>query len=79
VAAQRENVRTLLDLARQKAGFPLPVQRGVRQRLRQARYNLGCALSRTSGRSAAVRAVLPSLAESPGWPSLRDMLSMLRG
>jgi len=79
VAAQRENVRTLLDLDRQKAGFPLPVQRGVRQRLRQARYNLGCALSRTSGRSAAVRAVLPSLAESPGWPSLRDMLSMLRG
>jgi GT2 family glycosyltransferase len=79
VAAQRENVRTLLDLDRQSASFPLPVKRGVRQRLRQARYNLGCALARTTGRSAAVRAVLPSLAESPGWASMRMVLSMLRG
>jgi glycosyltransferase involved in cell wall biosynthesis len=79
VAAQRENVRTLIDLNRQSTGFPLPVQRGVGLRLRQARYNLGCALARTAGRSAAVRAVLPSLVESPGWKSARNVLSMLRG
>jgi glycosyltransferase involved in cell wall biosynthesis len=79
VAAQQENVRTLLDLARYAKHFPLPVRRGVRQRLRQARYNLGCALARTSGRGSAVHAVLPSLAESPGWASLRDVLSMLKG
>lgn len=79
LVAQRENVRTLLDLDRQSTGFPQPVQRGVRQRLRQARYNLGCALARTEGRSAAVVAVLPSLTESPGLASLHDVLSMLRG
>ena len=79
VAAQQENVRTLLDLVRHADSFPLPVRRGVRQRIRQARYNLGCALARTSGRSAAVQAVLPSLAESPGWTSVRNVLSMLRG
>ena len=79
VAAQRENVRTLLDLKRWSAEFPQPVQRGVRQRLHQARYNLGCALARTAGRSAAVRAVLPSLTENPGWSSVRNVLSMLRG
>jgi len=79
VAAQQENVRTLLDLARHADSFPLPVRRGVRQRIRQARYNLGCALARTSGRSAAVQAVLPSLAESPSWTSVRNVLSMLKG
>jgi len=79
VAAQQENVRTLLDLVRHADSFPLPVRRGVRQRIRQARYNLGCALARTSGRSAAVQAVLPSLAESPSWTSVRNVLSMLKG
>ena len=79
VAAQQENVRTLLDLMGYANHFSLPVRRGVRQRMRQARYNLGCALARTSGRGAAVRAVLPSLAESPGWASVRDVLSMLKG
>ena len=79
IAAQQENVRTLLDLARHADSFPLPVRRGVRQRIRQARYNLGCALARTSGRSAAVQAVLPSLAESPSWTSVRNVLSMLKG
>jgi glycosyltransferase involved in cell wall biosynthesis len=79
VAAQRENVRTLIDLARQLERFPPPVRRGVRERMRQARYNLGCALARTSGRNAAVHAVLPSLTESPGWASVRDVLSMLKG
>jgi hypothetical protein len=36
-------------------------------------------LARTAGRGAAVQAVLPSLAESPGWTSVRNVLSMLKG
>ena len=36
-------MRTLLDLSRYADTFPLPVRRGVRQRIQQARYNLGCA------------------------------------
>ena len=79
VAAQRENVRTLLDLLRYADHFPAPVRQGVRERMRWARYNLGCALGRTYGRGAAVTAVLPSLAESPGWASVRNVLSMLKG
>ena len=79
VAAQQENVRTLLDLARYADNFPPPVRRGVRRRIQHARYNLGCALARTSGRGAAVQAVLPSLAESPSWTSVRNVLSMLKG
>jgi glycosyltransferase involved in cell wall biosynthesis len=79
MAAQRENVRTLLDLVRYAGHFPVPVRQGLQERMRRARYNLGCALGRTFGRSAAVSAVLPSLAESPGWASVRDVLSMLKG
>ncbi len=79
VAAQRENVRTLIDLQRLAAKFPAPVRRGIAARIRHARYNLGCALNRSGNRAAAVSAVLPSLAAHPGWQSLRDVLSMLKG
>jgi len=79
VAAQRENVRTLADLARLAENFPAPVRQGVAARMQSARYNLGCALSKRGERLAAVSAVLPSLCERPGWQSLRNMLSMLKG
>jgi len=79
VAAQRENVRTLLDIERLAHAFPEPVRQGLKQRMQKARYNLGCALTRNAQHGAAVRAVLPSLVESPGWGSLRTVLSMLKG
>jgi len=79
IAAQRENVRTLSDLARLAENFPFPVRRGVAVRMQSARYNLGCALSKSGQRVAAVNAVLPSLAEFPGWKSLRNVVSMLKG
>ena len=79
VRAQRENVRTLLDLERHAHAFPEPVRQGLKQRMQAARYNLGCALSRDEGRGAAVRAVLPSLLEAPGWASVRAVLAMLKG
>jgi GT2 family glycosyltransferase len=79
VAAQRENVRTLTDLVRLAENFPAPVRQGVAARMQSARYNLGCALSKSGRRIAAVGAVLPTLAACPGWRSLRDVLSMLKG
>ena len=79
VAAQRENVRTLSDLVRLAENFPGPVRRGVAARMHNARYNLGCALSKSGQRAAAVNAVLPLLAACPGWKSLRAVLSMLKG
>ena len=79
IAAQRENVRTLVDLARQAGNFPFPVRQGVAARMQSARYNLGCALSKSGQRVAAIGAVLPTLAARPGWKSLRDVLSMLKG
>jgi glycosyltransferase involved in cell wall biosynthesis len=79
VAAQQENVRTLSDLEPQARNFSTPVRRGVRQRMQSARYNLGCALSKSGHRVAAVHAVLPSLVEFPGRQSLRNVLSMIKG
>jgi len=79
VAAQRENVRTLSDLVRLAKNFPDPVRRGVASRMVSARYNLGCALSKNGQRIDAVRAVLPTLVARPGWKSLRNVLSMLKG
>jgi hypothetical protein len=79
VAAQRENVRTLTDLMRLAKNFPPPVREGVAARMNSARYNLGCALSKSGQRVAAVNAVLPLLVARPGWYSLRTVLSMLKG
>lgn len=79
VAAQQENVRTLLNLESIARNFPPPVRQGVKQRMQRARYNLGCALNRSGQRIAAVNAVLPTLAASPGWKTLRDVLSMIKG
>lgn len=79
VAAQRENVRTLSDLARLAENFPAPVRQGVASRMHRARYNLGCALSKSGQRVAAINAVLPLLIARPGWANLRILLSMLRG
>jgi hypothetical protein len=79
IAAQRENVRTLSDLAHLAENFPFPVRQGVAARMQSARYNLGCALSKSGQRVAAINAVLPSLAARPGWQSLRNVLSMLKG
>jgi GT2 family glycosyltransferase len=77
--AQHENVRTLLDLKHKEPEFPKSVRKGFRRRLARARADLGYSLSRTVGRRAAVRAVMPSLLESPGPESLRTVMSMLRG
>ncbi len=77
LSAQIENVRTLVALKTASAHFPPPIKRGVYQRLRNGRLNLGYALVRAGQRGAAVRAVAPTICESPGLTGIRDILSML--
>ena len=59
--------------------FPNPVRRGVLRRLRTGRLNLAYALSKQGRRWEAIQAVLPSLVETPGLPSWRNLLSILVG
>ena len=77
--AQYENVQTLLDLKRLARGFPGPVRRGVLSRLRDGRMNLAYALVRDGRRFDALGAVLPSLLETPGRASFRNLASILKG
>jgi len=79
IVAQQENVRTLINLVHLAQNFPIPVRQGVKQRMQCARYNLACALTRNKQRRAAVQAMLPSLISNPGWPSLRELLSIIKG
>jgi glycosyltransferase involved in cell wall biosynthesis len=77
--AQRENVRTLLDLKQFEHTFPRPVTRGFRKLLSRARADLAVALSRDGDRKAAIRAIAPVLWESPGMTSARMVASIVRG
>ena len=77
--AQEYNLQTLLDLKNHASDFPAAVERGVMARLRAGRLNLGYALARSGRRREAIAAVLPSLLETPGWTSFRNVLSVLKG
>jgi GT2 family glycosyltransferase len=77
--AQRENTRTLLALKDEARGFPRPVSRGYRERLRRARLDLAYALLRQGRGAEALRAVLPSLVERPGIASLHGIASVALG
>jgi len=79
VKAQEYNVQTLLDLASLAGDMSAVIRRGVARRLASARLNLAYALNRAGRRSQAVGAVLPSVLESPGWKTVRGLLSVIRG
>jgi len=79
LAAQEYNLQTMLDLKRLAGDFPIAVERGVMARLRTGRLNLAYALARSGRRREALATVLPSLVETPGWRSLRNVLSILKG
>lgn len=77
--AQTDNVRTLVAMAAEARGYPAAIRRGVLERLRQGRLDLGYALLRAGRKAAAVGAVAPTLWENPGVAGVRDMISMVRG
>jgi len=77
--AQTDNVRTLIAMATESKAYPSAIHRGVHQRLRRGRLDLGCALLRAGHKLAAIRAVAPTLWESSGPAGLRDIISMVRG
>lgn len=79
VAAQRENVRTLRDLAQLAADFPASVRKGVRARLQGAESDLAHALLREGLQAEAVRVAARRCLRNPGRASLRTLMGILRG
>jgi hypothetical protein len=77
--AQTDNVRTLTAMAAESRGYPAAIRRGVLERLRQGRLDLGYVLLRAGRKAAAIGAVAPTLWEYPGVAGWRDMISMVRG
>ena len=77
--AQQYNLQALLDLKHLSGNFPASVERGLMAKLRTGRLNLAYALVKVGRRRDALRAVLPSLVETPGWASYRNILSILIG
>jgi len=77
--AQEYNLQALLDLKQLAGNFPTAVKRGLMTRLRTGRLNLAYALVKSGRRREALGAVLPSLVETPGWASYRNILSILIG
>lgn len=77
--AQQLTVEALLPLKDILANAPALIKRGWRGRLRRARLNLAYVLLRQGRQGEAIRAVLPSLVTSPGFTTLRDLFSVMRG
>ena len=77
--AQQYSLQTLLDLKHQADNFPATVKRGLMARLRTGRLNLAYSLVKSGRKREALGAVLPSLLETPGWASYRNILSILIG
>ena len=77
--AQIDNVRTLQAMAAAAASFPAPIARGVHTRLAHGRLNLAYAYTRAGMRRQALKAVLPNVLQSPGWTSIKQLASILRG
>ena len=79
VDAQRQTVLALLPLRDELHNAPPSLREGLNRCIYRARRDLATALLRHGERLKAVRAVLPSFFERPGWKTLRDVLAIARG
>jgi glycosyltransferase involved in cell wall biosynthesis len=79
IRAQRQTVAALEQVMALIADESSIVRGGLERALRHARMDLAYVLLREKRRGAAVRAALPVLYQRPGWQSLRDIMSIIRG
>lgn len=79
VRAQQQTVAAMSALREELGVAPPALRSGIRRGLASARKDLAYSLLKTGARGAACAAVLPNLLTSPGWSSVRDIISVLRG
>ena len=77
--SQRETVRTLLNLRKYPGCASSTAWKYYLKVLQDARYDWALSLLRKGRRGEAVSVMLPSIYETPGWASLRSLLSILKG
>lgn len=79
VKAQKQTVEALLPLRGQLSTAAESVRRGLRGSIRKARLDFAYSLLNRGRRLSALKAVFPLLYEYPGWRSIRDCISVIRG
>lgn len=77
--AQRQTLQALLPLRQNLLAAPNTIRRGLEGCIRHSRLDLAYVLLKTGRRLEAVRAVLPLLKDLPGFTSLRDVISIVKG
>ncbi len=77
--AQRQTLAALSALKPELADAPDAIRRGLKGALRHARLDLAFYLLRQGCRARAIAAVAPMLLQQPGYQSLRDLLSIMKG
>lgn len=79
VLAQQRTVEALLPLRRQLATATKNIRRGLCGAIRKARLDFAYSLLKRGRRWSALWAVFPLLYEHPGWRSVKDCLSVIKG
>lgn len=77
--AQYQTLAALLPLRETLADTNQVIRRGLTGCIRTARLDLAVVLLKQKRRLAALSHVVPLLMERPGWQSIRDCLSVIRG
>lgn len=77
--SQRETVRTLLNLRTYPGSASGAAWKYYLKVLRGARYDWALSLLRKGRRGEAVSVMLPSIYETPGWASVKSLLSIIKG
>ena len=77
--AQRQTVEAFSSLIDESENYPKAIQIGLRGALRHARLDHATVLLKQGSHLRALCAIIPELRQSPGYRSLRDVLSIAKG
>ena len=77
--AQQQTVEAFSSLLSESGDYPKPIRVGLRGALRHARLDHATVLLKQGSHLRALCAIIPELHQSPGFRSIRDVISIARG
>ena len=77
--AQRQTVEAFSSLIGESEDYPKPIRLGLRGAMRHARLDHATVLLKQGSHLRALCAIIPELHQSPGFRSIRDVLSIAKG
>lgn len=79
IRAQKQTLEALIPLRDQLKRASKVIKDGLEGAIRHARIDFAYALLKAGHHLKAIQVVLPMLYQNPGWTSLRDLASIIRG